>query len=311
MPSGPGLGDAPPWLAAASAVTGSTPAVPDAAAGVPPADIGESRRTPSGLVKRTPRVVDTDEVPAATTGPSDDLLASLSRYASGRDLAGAVNPRPAAPGAPSPGPVPPAPPVAPAAHTQPPSVGRPSLPTRGPGGGPAVPNGPGGTGGFPQPGTDGPYAPDSPYGSPAPGPGGSGPSGPGLGGPVPGPNRPHRSNGPGDGLGGLAGALGGGLGAGLGGGGALGRRTPPDRGAEGATSGGLARRVRGAQMPTTSPHAVRRAPTGPAAPSGQPPVPSRPPQAPPSADAVYSFLTSFTAGIQRGLDESRRGGDGT
>jgi hypothetical protein len=24
-----------------------------------------------------------------------------------------------------------------------------------------------------------------------------------------------------------------------------------------------------------------------------------------SADAVYSFLTSFTAGVQRGLDESR------
>jgi hypothetical protein len=28
-----------------------------------------------------------------------------------------------------------------------------------------------------------------------------------------------------------------------------------------------------------------------------------------SADAVYSFLTSFTAGVQRGLDESRPDGD--
>jgi signal transduction histidine kinase len=313
MPGGPDPGDAPPWLAAASVITGSTPTVPDAAAGVPPADSGETRRTPSGLVKRTPRVVDTNEVPAVTTGPSDDLLASLSRYASGRDLAGAVNPRPAAPGPPAPGPVPPAPPVAPAAHARPPSVGRPSLPTRGPGvGGPAMPPGAGGAGGGrAQPGPGGPYAPDGPYGSPVPGPAGPAPSGAGLGGPVPGPNGPHRSNGPGEGLGGLAGALGGGLGAGLGGGGALGRRTPPAPGSDGATSGGLTRRVRGAQMPTTSPHAVRRAPTGPAAPSGQPTGPLRPPQAPPSADAVYSFLTSFTAGIQRGLDETRRGGDGT
>jgi hypothetical protein len=175
-----------------------------------------------------------------------------------------------------------------------------------------MPPGPGvAGGGRAQPGPGGPYAPDGPYGSPVPGPAGPTPSGAGLGGPVPGPNGPHRSNGPGEGLGGLAGALGGGLGAGLGGGGALGRRTPPTPGPDGATSGGLTRRVRGAQMPTTSPHAVRRAPTGPAAPSGQPTGPLRPPQAPPSADAVYSFLTSFTAGIQRGLDETRRGGDGT
>jgi hypothetical protein len=31
----------------------------------------------------------------------------------------------------------------------------------------------------------------------------------------------------------------------------------------------------------------------------------RSPEQKQSADAVYSFLTSFTAGVQRGLDEAR------
>jgi hypothetical protein len=82
------------------------------------------------------------------------------------------------------------------------------------------------------------------------------------------------------------------------------------------TAGGLARRVRGAQMPTTAPHQVRRTGPQPEAPSGargpqhQPPLSVRGSQSSPSADAVYSFLTSFSAGIQRGLDESRRSGNG-
>jgi hypothetical protein len=80
------------------------------------------------------------------------------------------------------------------------------------------------------------------------------------------------------------------------------------------TSGGLTRRVRGAQLPTTNPLAVRRA-AGPAAaaPGGgfaPPAAPAMPPRTPPearSADAVYSFLTNFSAGVQRGLDETRQG----
>ena len=82
----------------------------------------------------------------------------------------------------------------------------------------------------------------------------------------------------------------------------------------------LTRRVRGAQMPTTDPMMVVRgvgaggngpqAP-GPQAPGPQAPGPAtrRPPPAEPdgrrSPDDVYSFLTSFTAGVQRGLDETQ------
>jgi hypothetical protein len=71
----------------------------------------------------------------------------------------------------------------------------------------------------------------------------------------------------------------------------------------------LTRRVRGAQMPPTSPMSLRRstgehrvAPGGPAAES---PDRAQPPRQTRSADDVYSFLTSFTAGVQRGLDDSR------
>jgi signal transduction histidine kinase len=91
----------------------------------------------------------------------------------------------------------------------------------------------------------------------------------------------------------------------------------------------LTRRVRGAQMPTTDPMMVRRVAAGgdgrPApgpqvpgpqvpgpqvpGPQGPGPVPRRPPPAEPdgrrSPDDVYSFLTSFTAGVQRGLDETQ------
>jgi len=79
----------------------------------------------------------------------------------------------------------------------------------------------------------------------------------------------------------------------------------------------LTRRVRGAQMPNTSPLSLRRttgehpvtrpaAPTPPAAPA--PPASAGPAERPDptrAADDVYGFLTSFTAGVQRGLDETR------
>jgi signal transduction histidine kinase len=57
------------------------------------------------------------------------------------------------------------------------------------------------------------------------------------------------------------------------------------------TESGLARRVRGAQLPVADPRAIRRGgdDSGPAA----------------SADDVYQFLSSFTTGVQRGLDQAR------
>jgi hypothetical protein len=78
----------------------------------------------------------------------------------------------------------------------------------------------------------------------------------------------------------------------------------------GTTSGGLTRRVRGAQLPTTNPLAVRRASPGsvPGAVAGPvPPMPARTQTPARTADAVYSFLTHFSAGVQRGLDETRPG----
>jgi len=69
-------------------------------------------------------------------------------------------------------------------------------------------------------------------------------------------------------------------------------------------------------MPTTDPMQVRRmgaGGNGPQAPGGngpqaRGPAPGPQPPAEPdgrrSPDDVYSFLTSFTAGVQRGLDET-------
>ncbi len=84
------------------------------------------------------------------------------------------------------------------------------------------------------------------------------------------------------------------------------------------TAGGLTRRVRGAQIPTTEPIALRRSP-GPAAAEPTPWSPS-PAAAPPvgvghagdqprSADAVYSLLTAFTNGVQRGFQDLGRAPD--
>ncbi|HKE76175.1 MAG TPA: ATP-binding protein, partial [Acidimicrobiales bacterium] len=73
----------------------------------------------------------------------------------------------------------------------------------------------------------------------------------------------------------------------------------------GATIGGLARRVRGAQLPTTEPLRVRRAGEGdPAGPRTAGRGSARQTR---SAEDVYSFLSSFTAGVQRGLHEADNG----
>ncbi|HKH05558.1 MAG TPA: nitrate- and nitrite sensing domain-containing protein [Acidimicrobiales bacterium] len=76
--------------------------------------------------------------------------------------------------------------------------------------------------------------------------------------------------------------------------------------AGGTTSGGLTRRVRGAQMPNRkAPRLQRRSQdasdTAEEAPEGSP------------ADAsdVYGFLSSFTAGVQRGLDDARSREEGS
>ena len=96
----------------------------------------------------------------------------------------------------------------------------------------------------------------------------------------------------------------------------------PARG--GLTEGGLARRVRGAQLPTTQPLSLRR--SGAIEPNVTRPACRAPAAGYGHADRnaagngngdaangdggpakdVYSFLSSFTAGVQRGLDEARR-----
>jgi hypothetical protein len=208
-----------------------------------------ARRTPSGLVKRTPRVVDTGEMQAIGRHPDDDLLASLSRVTRDRSPEGPGN------------------------RQQPPT---------------------------PPPGTFAPPWPPEPATPPSPAP----------------PLAPRRP----------AGAPLGGLAAGLSGlspfdpRGAGGHSAPARDPEGGSTTGGLTRRVRGAQLPNTNPVSLRRAdgppPTGsvpapaapgPAAPPPPPPHTPRAPQQRQSADAVYSFLTNFTAGVQRGLDEAREG----
>jgi hypothetical protein len=59
-------------------------------------------------------------------------------------------------------------------------------------------------------------------------------------------------------------------------------------------------------MPAPNPLSLRRA-TGehPLAPGAPPTEPAEPPRRTRSADDVYSFLTSFTAGVQRGLDDAQ------
>ncbi|HLT68554.1 MAG TPA: hypothetical protein VKZ72_00225, partial [Acidimicrobiales bacterium] len=86
---------------------------------------------------------------------------------------------------------------------------------------------------------------------------------------------------------------------------------PASGGAPGAgtTPGGLTRRVRGANMPATQPLRMRRggqqqgAPAAPAGGAGTPPP--RTAEQRRKADDVYNFLSQFTAGVQRGIEESR------
>jgi hypothetical protein len=63
-------------------------------------------------------------------------------------------------------------------------------------------------------------------------------------------------------------------------------------------------------MPSANPLSLRRSATPPTPPQ-QPAAPgrtapARSPEQKRSADAVYTFLTDFSAGVQRGLDESHR-----
>jgi signal transduction histidine kinase len=81
---------------------------------------------------------------------------------------------------------------------------------------------------------------------------------------------------------------------------------PPAAG-DATTAGGLTRRVRGAQMPSTEPLRMRRSPDDDAlapAPGAGRVAPERTPEQRRAADDVYNFLTSFSAGVQRGLDEA-------
>jgi signal transduction histidine kinase len=106
-----------------------------------------------------------------------------------------------------------------------------------------------------------------------------------------------------------------------------GRVPPPTPPGGSRTASGLTRRVRGAQLPTREPLSLRRTADdagtgpgpGPGAGYGQGPGPRRgngengnghadvgARHDDSSARDVYSFLTSFTAGVQRGLDEAKR-----
>ena len=69
----------------------------------------------------------------------------------------------------------------------------------------------------------------------------------------------------------------------------------------------LTRRDRGSQMPATAPVTLRRPPAGEAPPpaNGGPPRGPLPVQPPRAAVEVYGFLSSFTAGVQRGLEAVR------
>ncbi|HKA82823.1 MAG TPA: hypothetical protein VKD21_03125, partial [Acidimicrobiales bacterium] len=106
-----------------------------------------------------------------------------------------------------------------------------------------------------------------------------------------------------------------------------GRVPPPTPPGGSRTASGLTRRVRGAQLPTGEPLSLRRTADdgrtgpGPGTGAGYGQGPGRrggdggngnghtgagARHDDSSARDVYSFLTSFTAGVQRGLDEAKR-----
>ena len=258
---------------------------PPALTGLGPApEAAPPTRTASGLVKRSPRGA--EQAPAAAM-PDGELLANLSSITSNLPQ---VAPR-----------VPPAPeiPSAPAARQAPRPTNPWTPPTQG--------ERPGTNRSWPAPPDLGrrPAAPAEPGGAPLPSRGGNGLSG---------------ARGPAD--------------------------AGPVDDASGATASGLARRVRGAQLPATQPLNLRRRQEHPS----DPPAGYRlddhddaightlgngntnghtnglanghdRDRAPASsaangdhdnsaANSVYGFLTSFTQGVQRGLEETRRDPNG-
>jgi hypothetical protein len=85
---------------------------------------------------------------------------------------------------------------------------------------------------------------------------------------------------------------------------------PPATGTPGGgtTPGGLTRRVRGAQLPAATPLAIRRAAVAEQAAGpdhAAPGPPERTPEQKAAADAVYDFLSRFSAGVQRGIGDAR------
>jgi signal transduction histidine kinase len=218
--------------------------------------------------------------------------------------------------------------------------GSPGAGGRGPGG-PGSFGGPDGPGAFGIPGSPGgpatgPGVPDAPaarapIGQPGqpgrPGHGLGGADGGAPGGPVPGPPRaPGGRAVPGGpaaratgGMGGPARPAAGSAAPAwaaldrLSGANARGPGRQGDPGTGGLTSSGLARRVPGANLPAGGLHTIRRSEADAAA-AAPPPAPA--PVAPPPrdeasddesherAESVYTLLTSFTVGVQRGLDET-------
>jgi signal transduction histidine kinase len=319
---GPPLNAAPPppprveTAAPRAAATTESPwaalDLPPAAAPMPPAptamppaarapQLPQQTRTASGLVKRARRGGES-EAPAAAV-PEGELLASLSNVTDNLSRSPAA--RGYQPPMPPPDPTPPAPLWS-------------ALSSR----------------------HQAPAEPLGPAASPPPGPppaGGDGrgwtvppEGGDGRGWTVP-PQLLHPGTPPASG-----GAAGGGAaGGGAAGGGAAGGGDP---GAGGQTAGGLTRRVRGAQLPATQPLSVRRAQEPPSRGDGGYRRDDHRTVADftstlgngngngngstnghtngrdgaggdhesSAARDVYGFLTSFTQGVQRGLDEARR-----
>jgi signal transduction histidine kinase len=251
-------------------------AKPPAAPPPPDALTDEPRRTASGLVKRSPLPREEEDESPAASALSGDLLAALSdhtrRLGEGRGSGSAFG---AAPGGSPFG----------TSHT-------PGSPSRGPSPSPSPSPSPFGSASAPGSSASSGQSPvwaflDSALARPAA---------------APQPLRGRTSPPPGP---------------------------RPDPNSGGTTSSGLVRRVRGAQLPTTQPLSLRRRggpadqpsasqppPAAPLPSRAVPPVPPAPQMAPraarqpgaPGAPAedVYSFLSSFNAGVQRGLDEARR-----
>jgi signal transduction histidine kinase len=287
-----------------------------------PAATGRTR-TPRGLAKRAPRGPGAGHGPGPTL-PSDDLLASLRHHSD--NLRRTRPPEPPRPPLAYPGqnhPTAPPPGPAPHAYAHPEAPGDPLHPTTGP-------TPPSGVYGWPEvPGdphrptteppalygayarTDQPHTPDQPFGpTPETGPHAyASPEAPGgplhptadhtpPAGVYGWPEVPGNPQSPATGPTALYGAYAGSdwpVGSTP--------QPPPEPNlppaASATTESGLARRVRGAQLPTADPRAIQR--------GGDPETGSG---VPASADDVYGFLTSFTSGVQRGLDDAHAPGDG-